>query len=171
MITAPLIFRWDGESMVPWRRYAKLCDTEFTIGEDYRLEVIEERSAKSHSHYFAALTEAWRNLPEDAAERFPTVESLRKFALIKAGFCDSRSIVAGSKAEAQRLAAFIRPADEFAIVTTSEATVTVYTAKSQSMKAMGKADFTASKNAVLDYVAGLIGVRQDDLHKNAKDAA
>lgn len=171
MLTAPLIFRWDGEAMIPWRRFEKLCDKEFVIGEDYRLEVIEERSAKSHNHYWAALTEAWRNLPEEAAERFPTVESLRKFALIKAGFCDSRSIVAGSKAEAQRLAAFIRPADEFAIVTTSEATVTVYTAKSQSMRAMGKADFQKSKDDVLGYVASLIGVHQGDLHRNAKDAA
>ena len=163
------IFRWDGESMIPLR--PKLADKDFVIGETYHLEVIEERSAKSHNHYWAALTEAWRNLPDDAAERFPTVESLRKFALIKAGFCDSRSIVAGSKAEAQRLAAFIRPTDEFAIVTTSEATVTVYTAKSQSMRAMGKQDFQASKDAVLDYAAGLIGVRKDDLHKNARDAA
>lgn len=163
MNTAPLIFGWSGEAMVPLPRYATLCNKAFTKGEKYRLEAIEERSAKSHSHYFACLNEAWQNLPDEAADRFPTSEHLRKFALIKAGYFDSRSIVASSKAEAGRIAAFIRPCDEFAIVTVEEAAVTVYTAKSQSLKAMGKQVFQASKEAVLSYVSSLIGVQKEAL--------
>lgn len=157
----PVLFMWDGEAMRPAN--PKLADRHFVIGEAYPLIVNEERSTNSHSHYFAALNEAWKNLPEAEAERWPTVEHLRKYALIRAGFRDERSIVCASKAEAQRMAAFVKPMDEYAIVATSEAVVRVYTAKSQSMRAMGKADFQASKDAVLTIVSQLIGVTPEAL--------
>jgi len=164
---APIIFEWDGDAMAPLPRFRKEADRRFAVHERYRMDAIEERSAVSHSHYFAVLHQAWMNLPEHLAERFATADHLRKYALIKAGFRDERSIVAASKAEAQRLAAFIKPMDEFAIVTVSEAVVTVYTAKSQSMKAMGKADFQRSKQEVLDLVAAMIGVAPDELVRAA----
>lgn len=163
---APQLFVWDaGRSvMVPVRR--ALADKTYVDGESYRLGVIEERSANSHSHYFAALNEAWMNLPDDMAERFPTVEHLRKYALIQAGFRDERSIACASKAEALRIAAFIKPMDGYAVVIVREAVVTVLTAKSQSMKAMGKEDFQQSKQKVLDLVSVMIGVTPDDLSSN-----
>ncbi|WP_216073446.1 hypothetical protein, partial [Acinetobacter baumannii] len=71
----------------------------------------------SHNHEFAWLHEAWHSLPERYAEQFPSSEHLRKYALIQAGYSNSHSLVCGSKAEALRLAAFIRPMDEFAVVT------------------------------------------------------
>ena len=164
MSDAPIPMRWMGDSFVPlnahWQREA---DKALVVGEVYRVTTVEERSAASHRHMFAALNSAWMNLPEDQAERFATAEHLRRFALIKAGYCDERSIVCASKAEAQRVAAFIRPMDDFAIVTISEAVVRVFTAKSQSVRAMGKADFQASKQAVLDVVADMLGVTADEL--------
>jgi hypothetical protein len=163
----PLLFRWEGDSFVPIRRHAKDCDARFTIGEHYALEEVKERSSKSHAQYFAAVNDAWLNLPDGIAEKFPTAEHLRKHALIASGYFDKRSIQAASKAEALRLAAFIRPMDEYAIVTVSAALVEVYTAKSQSYKAMGKAEFQASKQAVLDYVASMIGVSTDELKEAA----
>jgi hypothetical protein len=149
----------------------RLADRHFVIGETYPLAVQEARSHQTHAHFFAALNEAWQNLPADAAERFPTAEHLRKYALIRAGFRDERSIGCSSKAEAQRLAAFVRPMDDFAVVIPSEATVTVYTAKSQSMRAMGKAEFQRSKQAVLDVVSEMIGVKPAELHNEAGQAA
>jgi len=129
----------------------------------------DRRSAVSHSHYFAAVNEAWRNLPEDMADDFPTSEHLRKWALVKSGFRDERSIACSSRAEALRIAAFVRPIDEFAIVVVREAVVTVYTAKSQSLRAMGKAEFQRSKDGVLDVLAKLIGTSTEDL-KSARAA-
>src|SRR5262245_27323138 len=126
-MTAPLIFHWDGESMVPDPRHQQACNKAFVVGERYPLVVHEQRSVASHRQYFASVNEAWANLPEDTAERFPTAEHLRKYALIKAGYRDERSVMCASKAEAQRVAAFIRPMDEFAIVVTNAALVTVYT--------------------------------------------
>lgn len=162
---APALFVWDaGRSvMVPVRR--TVADKTYVDGEDYRLGVIEERSQNSHSHFFAALHDAWMNLPEDQAERWPTSEHLRKWALIKAGFADERSIVCASAAEAQRVAAFVKPMDGYALVTVFEACVRVYTAKSQSRKAMGAKDFQASKTAVLEIISAMIGVTPAQLEK------
>jgi len=165
----PLAFQWDGEAMKP--RHPGLADRHFVVGEIYRLAPVEERSASSHRHYFASINEAWKNLPDELAERFPSPEHLRKYALIRAGYRDERSIVAASKTEALRLAGFIRPMDDFAVVTVSNAVVTVYTARSQSVRAMGKADFQASKDAVLSHIASMIGVDSGDLQRNAEAAA
>ena len=170
-MTVPVPCTWDGEAFVPRSRFTKLCDKQFVVGADYPLIVHEERSGQSHKHYFATVADGWRNLPEDLAEDFPTSEHLRKYALIKAGYCDRRSIVCASKAEAQRVAAFIEPMDDFALVTVAEATVTVYTAQSQSQRAMGKKVFQASKVAVLDIIAAMIGTTPEALNDNARNAA
>lgn len=171
MTAAPILFQWSGEAMVPHPRFRRECDASFVVGENYRLAVQEHRSQANHNHYFAAIHEAWMNLPDLMAEWFPTTEHLRKYALIKAGYRDERSIVCNSKAEAQRLAAFIKPMDEFAVVTTHEAVVTVWTAKSQSKAAMGKQVFQESKSKVLDVLAEMIGVQPETLTKNVGRAA
>ncbi len=76
-----------------------------------------------------------KHLPEAVAERFPTPDSLRRFALIRTGHRDERSIACASKAEALRVAAFVQPMDDCAVVTVTGALVTVYTPRSQSMRA------------------------------------
>jgi len=159
------IFTWDGEAMQP--RRPKLADETFVVGEVYRMEVREERGVNTHRHYFASIKEAWLNLPDLDAERFPTPEHLRKHALIKAGWRDERTLVAASKPEALRIAAFMRPRDEYSIVLVRDAVVVEYTAKSQSLKAMGRKDFQASKQAVLDTVAGMVGVTAGQIADNA----
>ena len=61
--------------------------------------------------------------------------------------------------------------DEYAIVTVSGPVVRKFTAKSQSISAMGKKDFQASKQAVLDFLSGSIGVDTGTLAENAGRAA
>lgn len=171
MPCAPLAYEWTGDSFAPLKRCAKMADKEFVIGEVYRLAIYEERSANTHRHYFAALHEAWLNLPEGAAERLPTEDHLRKWCLVKAGYRDERTIVASSKAEAQRIAAFVKPMDEFAVVVVKEATVIVATAKSQSVRAMGKKEFQESKQAVLEIAAEMIGFSPEMLAQPRRVAA
>lgn len=166
-MNAALPFRWTGEVMEPLRSFAKRCDAEFTVGEVYNLEAIEERSAASHRHYFASVNEAWQNLPENLVEQFQTSEHLRKWCLIRAGYAEHRNIVAASKAEAQRIAAFVKPMDSYAVVTVRDSVVTVYTAESQSMKAMGKQRFQESKDAVLSLLAAMIGTDPVELGRAA----
>jgi hypothetical protein len=166
-VSGPQPFRWTGSAMEPLRPRA--ADRAFVIGEVYTLETVEQRSGPQHRFYFAALAEAWRNLPDALAEEYPDAETLRKKALIRTGYRDERSIVCASKAEARRVAAFVAPMDRYAIVAVSESVVRVWTAKSQSMRAMGRQEFGESIEAVLAFCAGLIGVAPDAL-KNA-DAA
>lgn len=161
--TAPILFEAieDGV-LVPVKRFQREAMKRYEAGQTYLIETREERSLASHGHFFASLHECWQNLPENEAERFPSVERLRKWCLIKSGYADERQIVCASKAEAQRVAAFIRPMDEYAIVLASEAVVTVYTAKSQSMRAMGKKDFGESKDAVLSLAWSLVGMQPEE---------
>lgn len=147
-------------------RIADLCDRELVCGQSYRFERIEERSQASHAHYFACIQSAWSSLPESIAVDYPTAEHLRKRALIKAGYRDERSIVCASKAEALRVAAFVRPMDDYAVVTTSEAVVRVYTAQSQSYKAMGKEVFQRSKDDVLAIISEMIGTDATTLSRS-----
>jgi hypothetical protein len=156
-------YQWDGSVMRPVGAYAPLVARRFAVGQVVALEAVEPRSAPSHRHYFACVREAWVNLPEALAARFRTEEHLRKYALTKAGFCDERSIVCPNKVEARRIAAFIEPMDDYAIVTVADRVVTVFTAKSQSAGAMGKARFQASKEAVLGILADMIGVEPERL--------
>lgn len=166
-MSTQIAFHWDGEAMYPVKAHARRADAEFVVGEVYVLESVEERSGVSHRHFFAAVREAWANMQDAAIAELPTPEHARKFALIKTGYADRRELIASSKAEARRIAAFIKPADTFAIVTVDGCCVTVWTARSQSKKAMGNAEFQRSKTAVLEYLAGMIGATPNDLERAA----
>lgn len=162
--------KWEGDGFSPLNsHWAKQCDKQFVVGQVYRVTTVEERSAKSHSHFFACLHEAFINLPTEWAERFCDEDALRKYALIISGFADERSIVCSSQEEAQSMAAFIKPMDRYCIVVVKDATLKVYTAKSQSLRAMGKADFQASKDAVLEVIAKMLEVDVESLN-NASSA-
>lgn len=165
----PMEFTWDGESHIPV--YPRLADKHYVVGQKYRLVVEEERSEATHRHEFAWLREAWKNLPEDLAMEYPTAEHLRKRALIEAGYYDETIVDAGSKAAALRIAAFIRPMDDFAVVFVRDCFVIKRTAKSQSRRAMDKKTFQASKQAIMDIVAAMIGTDPATLQQNAAKAA
>jgi hypothetical protein len=165
----PVAFQWDGEAMLPLQ--PRLADKYYAVGETYRLAPEASRSTATHNHQFAEITEAHANLPEALALEFPTAEHLRKYALIKAGYCDKASFACSSRAEAVRLSAFLRPIDDYAIVTVENGTVTRYTAQSQSRRAMGAKEFQASKQAVLEIVAAMIGVDPKTLSAETGRAA
>ena len=165
----PLAFTWDGEAMAPV--HPRLADKYFVVGERYMLEEWHERSRRSHDHFFACVAEAHANLPDDLAIEYPTPDHLRKRALIWTGFRDERSIACSSKAEALRVAAFVGQMDDFAVVVVREAVVIAYTAKTQKKRAMGAKDFQRSKDAVLDWIAKLIGTSKDALEKCGSEAA
>lgn len=164
----PLEFQWAGGVMMPTS--PTRAERQYVVGERYWLEPHAPRSRKSHSHFFACVHQAWLNLPEDMAARFPTSDHLRKWCLIKAGYREERTFVCKAKTEAVALAAFIRPMDDYAVVVVQERAVVVMTAKSQSMAAMGRKTFQESKTACLDALSQLIGISTDDLKRNARSA-
>lgn len=157
----PQHFEWSGEAMIPL--HPRRADKTFVVGQRYSLVQHEDRSEASHRHEFAWLREAWQSLPEHLSERFPTEKHLRKWALIRAGYSDSHTITCRSKAEAVRVAAFIRPIDEFAVVIVQGTTVTRFTAKSQSKRAMGAKEFYESKERIMEVVARMLNVEPQEL--------
>jgi len=166
---APILFQWDGEAMHPGNgRAAKLCDEVFVVGYRYALIEHEEASDASRRHYFAIIREAWKNLPERIAGEAYAIspEHLRKYALIRCGYAHAFPKVFASVQAAREAAAFI-PAthDEFIMATVDGATVTILKARSQKRgpRGMNKGEFQKSKDAVMGFLANLIGVDEPSL--------
>jgi len=160
----PLPFTWNGEAMEVRPGFQRQADQQFCVGESYRLAPIEDRSDISHNHEFAWLREAWASLPEALSGRFPNPAVLRKWALIQSGFCTVTDHVCQFKTEARRTAEILRAqTDDYAVVLIEGTVVRVLKAKSQSRKAMDKAEFQASKTAIMDVIAGLLDVDPEAL--------
>lgn len=158
-----LVYEWTGAVMAPLNRRA--AERQYEIGEQYTLDVREDRSAAAHNHEFAWLHEAWLNLPESLADTYASPEHLRKRALIAAGYYDEEIVDVGSKAGALRVAASFRRVDDFAAVVTRGTVVVIRRAKSQSRRAMDRKTFNVSKAAIMDVIAGMLGVERSEMNK------
>lgn len=166
-----LAYRVENGALVPIRRYAEEFARVFSEGELYRMEEVHPRSLSSHRHYFACINEAFKNLPAPYSERFLNADHLRRWALIMAGYCEQNTIATASDKAAIAAAALVAELDEYAITEVSENIVTVYRAKSQSVKAMGAKEFQASKDATLNEISRLLNVDVETLKANAGAAA
>jgi hypothetical protein len=157
---APILLRYegDGEFRVLSNYWASRADREFVVGETYKMVEHHDRSTASHNHFFASIANAHGNLPDELLEIYPSTEHLRKKALIRKGYRDEREYVCASKAAAAELVRTIRVLDDYAIIEARENVVRIWTAKSQSVKAMGAKEFQESKTAVLDFIDNLLGV-------------
>jgi hypothetical protein len=164
----PLAMTWDGEALRP--RHPLRADKHLVVGQTYTLVEHQERSQASHNHEFAYLADAWRSLPETLADTIPTPEHLRKRALIETGYYDETMVDAGSQAAALRVAAMMRGIDDLAMVVTRGSLVVRRTAKSQSRRAMDKATFQRSKDDVLGWIAGVLGVDPGTLSRQQEAA-
>lgn len=167
-MSLPVLFQWRDGAMVPatghWQREA---DRQFKPGFRYRMVEEAERSTISHNHEFAWLKTAWLSLPDALYDQYPSPEHLRKFALIAKGHCTMVQHACASVAEAERLAVILKPYDTYALVRQRGPVVTVYTAVSQSRRAMGGPMFQRSKQDILDYVADLLGVDAESMTEAA----
>lgn len=165
----PLRFIWLENAMVPASAlWLRKCQERFGEGVEYVFEEVHEKSERSRRHFHALVREAWLSLPDKIAGDFATPDHLRKYCTIKAGFHDKRSIHCESVAEARKVASFIRPMDEYAIVTTTENVVTVWTAKSTT--GMRHAEFQDHKDKVLDVIAAMIQVEPETLAQQTESA-
>ena len=154
--------------MTPHPRFKALCERQFSPGGEYILAVPEYATTASRNHYFAVLHDAWMNLPDEEAKRFPTSEYFRKWLLVKAGFAQESSIVCDSARDAKSLAVTARSLDPYAVIVVSGKVVKIYTAKSQTAAAMGKEEFQKSKTDVLDKIAELIEVTPKQLRREGE---
>ena len=173
MTAPPIPLQYSGEGVfVATRAGLKLCEEHFGEGEIVLMGQVEERSEVSHRHEFAWLREAWATLPEHLANEYPTAEHLRKKALIATGWRIVRDYPVANRKEAVRLAAALEAeTDEYTVVLIEDAVVRVCRAKSQSRNKMKAADFTASKNDVLGWVAALLEVEPEVLSSQGAGGA
>lgn len=165
------IWEWEGDVMRPLPHFRKRCDDKLVVGQHYRLDTRDAPSLASRGHYFAAIEEAWAQLPEKLASEFPSAEALRKKALIHCGYRDEIESVWPTSEAARQYMALIEPRDQFAIVVVDGCVVTEMTAQSQSEANMGRARFQESKTRTLDWISALIGVDVATLKANTARAA
>ena len=142
-------------------------------GESVIVTIERGRSENSHRHQFAWLNEAWLNLPEHL--RFTpwaeTAETMRKHALIATGYHQTVVLDCGANATAQRVKAALVAAEwrahGYAIGQVRGPVVRIWTPESQSIRAMGGDRFQASKAAILEWIAGKLGVPPEELRRAA----
>ena len=120
---------------------------------------------KSRRYFFAALRDAWSNLPDAMREQFPNAEILRKHALIAIGYCDAITLAVGSKAAAPQIAAAFRMKDQYCIATVRGDVVTVYTARSMARRVLLKRDFREVADKVFHWIASTTGVDPAQSHE------
>ena len=152
----PLTFTWDGNRLIP----ANFMDVDGVLvaGESYRVDIIAERTAQSHGHYFAVLSDLWGTLPERLTSQFASPEILRKFSLIMTGYRHERTLVLDSNEQAARVAAFLRSGgSDYQIISVNENVIVEWKPMSQSRAAMpSKDEFQKSKTDVIRYIEELL---------------
>lgn len=193
MRIVPVVFIWrevdvvdeHGEAtrqwaMVPLPRYARLSRKQYAENEEHTLEPLTFRDMRRHNHFFAAVGEAFKNLPETVSARWPTSEHFRKWVLVECGYFDEKEFDCPDEEFAKRLAFFVRSEDEYARISVHRMEnptpkcafkVIVRRAKSQGLASMKPEEFYQSKKDVLDYVSGMVGVTSTELKKNARKSA
>jgi hypothetical protein len=136
--------------------YPDKC-ANMAAGDIAAWQTVEVRSGKSHRHYFAAVHQAWLNLPEHLVDEFPSSEHLRKYALIKSGFCTMTKLACKTNADAINVCSLMSKMDTYAICEVTGGVVTVRQAYSQSIPAMGRKLFQESKEEVFRVLSEMIG--------------
>lgn len=170
----PITYFWDSDSnaMIPTQRFAAVARNQFVDQREYRLEERHDRSSKSLAHYHAVMKDVHDNLPDEKLKEYPTVEHLRKRALIKLGYATVKDHVCKTNKAAQALAAIIEEeGDEYLLVLTIDKTVRVYRPMSQDIHHMNSDQFEASKRDVLKLCADMLGVDLSTLRKVAGKTA
>lgn len=137
------------------------------VGAVHGWSLSEHRSKSSHDHFFAVVNEAWKSLPEDMADDFPSPEHLRKWALIKAGFCSETRVACANNGEAMTLATKAKAMDKFSVVAIDGKAVTIWTADSQRRDAMGRHAFQEAKERALHIISNLLGIDATTLKEAA----
>lgn len=170
MTTLPLVYDGDGMFSTQSAHWHRRADEHYVVGQTYTMEEVQQRSSAAHARFFACVSEAWASLSDDLAARFPTPDALRKYALVMTGFRDAKTVPCATRAEALRWAAVVQALDSFAVVAIDGATVTVLTPQSQSYRSMGKKRFHESADAVLEYIATMIGVTGGELARQTEAA-
>ena len=158
-----ILCTWTGDAFIPEKRHEKALDAEMVIGDQYYIEPQKPASEKARRFFHAQLADLWQGLPEEIAERWPTVESFRKAGLIACGYCHKVEAVCATNQQAQALAASYTRLDDYVVVEIRDSVISVWTARSQRRNAMDAAERKAANAAVLEWAAAQVGVSSEQV--------
>lgn len=142
-------------------------------GEIVFVTIEHGRSEASHRHQFAWIKDAWSTLPESLMfeDWAATPETMRKRALIECGFYEQVIVDCGEDKTARDVAKEIgkarRAAHGYAVAAVRGSVAVIRWPESQTYRAMGSKRFQESKTAILDWIAGKLGVSPDELRRAA----
>jgi hypothetical protein len=133
------------------------------------------RSLDQHRRYFLLIAAAMEHWPEHHEHQFTSIEALRKYLEMKAGWREigAQIPLSGiSKERAMMLAeAAIRGAGSYAMPVLHRDTLVIFKPKSISFARMPHLEFNALNNAVEDVIRNIIGVEPEQLLKEKERAA
>lgn len=152
----PMIYEGNGKFSASSIYHKMRCEKMFGAGQEITFEELGDRNMNRHRMYFARLKELWLTLPESMAEDFPSPEALRKFALVRTGYCTQKKIVCRSNQDAIETAAFIESLGTYVICEVVMRVLTIWVPQSQAVRNMGKSEFDKSVTDVLDYCERLV---------------
>lgn len=122
------------------------------------------RSMKQHRWLFACIRKAYDTLPERQISRFPSEEHLRKYALIKAGWCDVHQQAFSSPVNAELAAKAFKvganlttEGKNFTLAIANGNIVTYAVPRSISFKACKGQAWETVCQGVVDYLCELVG--------------
>lgn len=173
----PLVYEGDGNWSIANKAWGKRCDELYVVHERYAFSEVDTRNMKLHAAYFASIGEAWKNLPEGWGDYFKSPDHLRKYCLIKEGYCTTATFTLANEDEALAFAAYFRvpgESGEFRIIERRGNVVVVNTARSQQVLRKGKgmdADtFKSSSRAVLNRLDIMLGTSRGTVAKQRASA-
>ena len=169
---------FDGNVLVPDGNHATAAlHDRLGAGEIVHVDLDPQRSGKSHRHQFGFVRTAWLNLPDNLkdAPYAGSPDHLRKHALIATGYRNVEMMPCGTEQRAERFAASMSRLavnlEGYAVAIVDGPVAYCMTAESQRMRTMGGKRFQESKQAILEWMADLLGVTPDELAQMGKKEA
>ena len=107
-----------------------------------------DHSDPARRRYFAHIRDVWDSLPDHRRELHLTPKHLRKWALVKAGYCDTNIVNCGSKRAAIEVAAMAKRLDTFCVTDIRGSVVVIHTALSQTKRMQPRKIFLECAAAV-----------------------
>lgn len=170
-MTIPMRYTGDGEFHAIGR---KVCEG-LEVGKVYPFDIANMESEKSRDHFFASIKEIWATLPDHIMRAYPSPDHLRKQCLIRTGYCTMQVFKCDTENDALKAVQFIKSIDKFVACSIEKKVdglgeiyvLTALHAETQKRNSMGGKRFQESKQAVLDYLAEMLGCTADEIRRAA----
>lgn len=116
-----------------------------------------DQSDPMRRRFFAIVRAVWKTLPDALAKQYPSPVHLRKAALCRVGWCESKVTTCGNRTSAIQVAALVSHLDRYAIVDITGSVVTVFTARSLRKRGCPKKTFSEVSRKCLQWLSDLVG--------------